>query len=110
MTTVRGYLQMFQMKSIFSDYREQLGTMIEELDRANSIITEFLSLAKNKKIELTLGNLNVQLMCYSPYYKLSAFCSGHKFKLISVIFLRFFMMIKKYGNSYLTWYGTVWKL
>jgi signal transduction histidine kinase len=32
--------------------------MISELDRANSIITEFLTLAKDKKVELKLQSLN----------------------------------------------------
>ena len=58
MTTVRGYLQLFQRRSEFEPYSQQLNTMIEELDRANMIITEFLSLAKNKRITLELGNLN----------------------------------------------------
>lgn len=47
LTTVRGFLQMSR------DNQEVLSPpfielMIEELDRANAIITEFLSLAKNK--------------------------------------------------------------
>ncbi len=58
MTTVRGYLQLFQRRSEFEPYTQQLDTMIEELDRANNIITEFLSLAKNKRITLKTGNLN----------------------------------------------------
>lgn len=48
MTTVRGYLQLFQHDSRFAARHEQIEMMIEELDRANSIITEFLSLAQNK--------------------------------------------------------------
>jgi len=52
MTTVRGYLQLFQTKIKFADYREQYDTMIEELDRANEIITEFLYLYKNKAVEM----------------------------------------------------------
>lgn len=43
MTTVRGYLQMLGTKSEFRSHRTTFETMISELDRANSIITEFLS-------------------------------------------------------------------
>ena len=58
MTTVRGFLQLFKGKKEFSRYNDQLDLMIEELDRANSIITEFLSLGKNRAIELKKQNLN----------------------------------------------------
>lgn len=40
--------------------------MVEELDRANSIITEFLSLAKNKNIDLEKKNLNKILKAILP--------------------------------------------
>lgn len=58
MTTVRGFLQIFREKKEFCNYTEQLDLMVEELDRANSIITEFLSLAKNKSIDLKRSCLN----------------------------------------------------
>jgi len=58
LTVVRGYLQMYQLKNGSDEYSEQFKTMIEELDRANSIISEFLSLSKNKAVELKPNNLN----------------------------------------------------
>jgi PAS domain S-box-containing protein len=58
MTTVRGFLQMLAGKEDSSQYKEFYNLMISELDRANSIITEFLSLAKNKLVELKPYNLN----------------------------------------------------
>ncbi|WP_243153021.1 ATP-binding protein [Sporotomaculum syntrophicum] len=58
MTTVRGFLQMYRNKDSFIKYKETFNLMIDELDRANSIITEFLSLAKNKPVNLTLKNIN----------------------------------------------------
>jgi len=48
MTTVRGYLQMLKGKERLLDFSGQFDLMIEELDRANQIISEFLSLANNK--------------------------------------------------------------
>ena len=56
MTSVRGFLQMF--KDRYAEDKEFMDLMIEELDTANSIITEFLSLAKNKMVDLKLNNLN----------------------------------------------------
>ncbi len=58
MTTVKGFLQLFRAKKEFGNYTEQLDLMVEEIDRANSIITEFLSLAKNKAVDLNRRSLN----------------------------------------------------
>jgi PAS domain S-box-containing protein len=58
MTTVRGYLQLLRENKDYSQEIEYFDLMIEELDRANSIITEFLSLAKNKMVDMKSRNLN----------------------------------------------------
>ncbi|MCR6545666.1 ATP-binding protein [Dehalobacterium formicoaceticum] len=52
MTSVRGFLQLLGAKSEYQNDRQFFDLMIEELDRANSIITEYLSMAKDKKINL----------------------------------------------------------
>ena len=77
LTTVRGYLQMFGMKEIYAEHKEQFHTMIEELDRANSIITEFLSLSKNKYIEIECGNLNDIINVLVPLLQADAFLTDH---------------------------------
>lgn len=77
MTTVRGYLQLFQQKEKFQEYHKQFQLMIEELDRANSIITEFLSLAKNKTVEMAPGNLNEIIHTLFPLLQADAFQMGH---------------------------------
>lgn len=58
MTTVRGYLQHLSLKANLDEYKSQFELMIEELDRANQIITEFLSLAKNKVVSLSPQDIN----------------------------------------------------
>lgn len=58
MTTVSGFLQMLSCKDEFLNYRSYFDIMLEELERANSIIAEFLSLAKNKIMNLQHNNLN----------------------------------------------------
>ena len=57
-TAVRGFLQLLANKE--NDYKknEYYDLMIEELDRANAIITEFLSLAKDRFVELRPISLN----------------------------------------------------
>ncbi|OPX88950.1 MAG: Sporulation kinase E [Pelotomaculum sp. PtaB.Bin104] len=66
MTTVRGFLQIYRSKKHFEQYKEYFNLMIEELDRANSIITEYLSIAKNNAVELKLQNLNLIVEALSP--------------------------------------------
>jgi PAS domain S-box-containing protein len=58
MTVVRGYLQMLQFKEEFASQHQRFETMIGEIDRANAIITEFLSLAKDKPEEMKRQNIN----------------------------------------------------
>ncbi len=58
MTTVRGFLQMLSNKDECADYKEYYLLMIDELDRANSIITQFLSLARSKPSDLQFHSLN----------------------------------------------------
>ncbi|MDD4237902.1 MAG: PAS domain S-box protein [Desulfotomaculaceae bacterium] len=69
MTSVRGFLQIFCGRKEFAPYKEHLDLMIEELDRANSIITEFLSLAKNKVVLQKAQNLNHIVQALSPLIK-----------------------------------------
>ncbi len=58
MTTVRGFLQLLNNKPEFLPHEEYFKLMIDELDRANLIITEFLTLGNNKPLDLQLENLN----------------------------------------------------
>ncbi|MFZ5942847.1 MAG: PAS domain S-box protein [Bacillota bacterium] len=58
LTTIRGFLQLKKMKSTNKNDTEQFDLMIEELDRANEIITEYLSLANNTKSIQQTGNIN----------------------------------------------------
>lgn len=77
LTTVRGYLQFFQNKKETIQYHEQFQTMIDELDRANLIISEFLSLAKNKAVQFNLCNLNAIINKLSPLIQADALHFGH---------------------------------
>ncbi len=76
LTTVRGYLQLFQRKYDNGNYREQLKTMIEELDRANAIISDFLSLAKNKVVNFKCYNLNDVIKSLLPLLQAEAYRTG----------------------------------
>lgn len=75
MTTVRGFLQMMSARPQHAGSNEFFTLMIEELDRANSIITEFLSLSKNQSIELDKQNLNALVEALFPLIQADAFNS-----------------------------------
>ncbi|MHB1419692.1 MAG: PAS domain-containing protein [Bacillota bacterium] len=66
MTTVRGFLQMFEKNEELSKYKDIFILLIDELDRANSIITEYLSLAKNRAGEFRLQDLNQIIKNLAP--------------------------------------------
>ena len=57
LTTVRGFLQLLDSKDKTKHHHEFFELMIQELDRANLIITDFLSLAKEKSADFTLINI-----------------------------------------------------
>ncbi|MDR3543112.1 MAG: ATP-binding protein [Desulfosporosinus sp.] len=73
MTTIRGFLQMLQYKPDLIIYKSYFDLMIEELDRTNLIITDFLSLSKNKPAELKQHCLNKLLANLFPLLQADAF-------------------------------------
>lgn len=72
MTTVRGYLQILRHNKDYIKEIEYFDLMIEELDTANAIITEFIALAKNKMVELKAMNLNAILKNIHPLLQANA--------------------------------------
>lgn len=66
MTTVRGLLQLLGGKAECTKYKDYYDLMITELDRANAIITEFLSLARNNPVKLRKQNLNQVIEAIYP--------------------------------------------
>ncbi|BBB91214.1 MAG TPA: ATP-binding protein [Methylomusa anaerophila] len=72
LTTVRGFLQHMGNKKALDSYKEQFELMISELDRANSIITDFLSLAKNKAMDFKDLDLNKIIAEVTPMLQADA--------------------------------------
>ena len=69
MTTVYGFLQVAKENQISSEIIE---LMLDELNRANSIITEFLNLAKNKVSDKKMQNLNTIIEALFPLIQAEA--------------------------------------
>jgi two-component system, sporulation sensor kinase E len=80
MTTVHGFLQLSKT-NIDSLSIEIVDLMLEELNRANSIITEFLNLAKNKISVKKKQNLNTIIKALSPLIQAEALRSSKQMKL-----------------------------
>ncbi|GAB6171085.1 hypothetical protein JCM15765_05630 [Paradesulfitobacterium aromaticivorans] len=72
LTTVRGFLQMLSVKGECAAYKDYYTLMIEELDRANSIITEFLSLGRNKNEKFEEQDLNGIVKALNPLIEANA--------------------------------------
>ncbi|MEM5594957.1 PAS domain S-box protein [Niallia circulans] len=80
MTTVHGFLQIG--KSNPSNLSlEHMELMIDELDRANKIIKEFLTLAKNKTSDKRLYSLNRIIEIIFPLINAEALLTGKKVNL-----------------------------
>ncbi len=58
MTTVRGFLQLLSKKDECLPFHEYFSLMIDEIDRANSIITEFLSMGNTRSTDMQEQDLN----------------------------------------------------
>jgi PAS domain S-box-containing protein len=81
LTTVRGFLQILDRDVKNTKNHEYYQTMIEELDRANSILTEFLSLTKNKAQLLKPANLNAIITSIYPLLKAKALTDNKNIEL-----------------------------
>ncbi|CAH2714581.1 Sensor histidine kinase RcsC [Neobacillus rhizosphaerae] len=71
MTTVSGFLQVARSNSEGLP-KEIVDLMLEELSRANSIITEFLNLAKNKVSDKKIQDLNTIIEALFPLIQAEA--------------------------------------
>jgi signal transduction histidine kinase len=58
LTTVKGFLQVLAKKSAYAGDRQVIELMISEIDRANDIISQFLSVAKAAPGEAKMADLN----------------------------------------------------
>ena len=65
MTTVRGFLQLLGAKTEFTQHQHIMNLMIEELDRANNIITTYLSLARTS-VTTTPCDLGALVESFAP--------------------------------------------
>lgn len=73
LTTVKGFLQMFGSKSKYEQDKEYMDLMVAEIDRANEIITDFLSLAKANLDNIKPKNINEVISKVLPLLQADAY-------------------------------------
>ncbi|SPF52956.1 Signal transduction histidine kinase, nitrogen specific [Candidatus Desulfosporosinus infrequens] len=78
MTTVRGYLQLLGAKPEFQSHGSTFELLISELDRANSIISEFLSIAKDRERDIYCQNINSVLQHLYPLLETDTYIQNKK--------------------------------
>jgi two-component system, sporulation sensor kinase E len=72
-TTVRGFVQLLSGRQELANIKEYFDIIIEEIDRANSIIAELLTLSRNKALDLKRDNINRCLQKLFPMIQAAAF-------------------------------------
>jgi len=72
MTSVRGFLQMLGNKTEYQSDTAYFDLMIEELDRANAIITEYLGMARDKLVHLQPQSLDMIICALLPMLRSDA--------------------------------------
>lgn len=81
LTTVKGYLQLLKRKADLQSYESRFTTMIDEMDIINRIVTEFITLAKNKTVHREPNELNHLLYTLVPLIEADAAMQGKIVKL-----------------------------
>ena len=77
-TTVRGFLQILYSNEELNQYRDYFDLMIKELDDANHLITEFLSMAKEKESHFAWQDLNSLIQSLYSVFNAEATMKDHK--------------------------------
>ena len=76
MTTIKGFLQLMKQNEDFKKYDDIFNLMIEEVNRVNEIITNFLDLSKEKPNKLEYCNLNDIITTIFPLLETRAIREG----------------------------------
>lgn len=76
--TVRGFLQLLTGKEELAEYKEYCNFLIEELDRASLIMSEFLSLGKNRAPVKKVQSLNKLIQSIVPLLQADQNYAGKK--------------------------------
>lgn len=76
MTTIKGFLQLMTQDESLHNYKGMFRLMIEEVNRVNELITNFLDLAKEKPSKIEYCNLNDIITTLYPLIETRAIKEG----------------------------------
>jgi signal transduction histidine kinase len=79
MAVIRGFVQLLQERSPQSQH-EYYRIIMEELDRTNQIINDFLSLAQNRELKMEFASLNASIQDIVPLLLADANLRGQSLK------------------------------
>ncbi|QPC48235.1 two-component system sensor histidine kinase NtrB [Mangrovibacillus cuniculi] len=82
LTTVKGFLQIMSKDENLSNYDAHLNLMIDEINRINQIIAEFLSLSQNRARNIKDSSLNQIITTMLPLLQTRAVKEG---KIVKVL-------------------------
>lgn len=72
MTVVRGFIQLLNEQQCYRKDKQYFDLMLEELDRANGIISEYLGMARDKIVNLQSQSLNQVVSAIYPMLEADA--------------------------------------
>jgi two-component system, sporulation sensor kinase E len=81
MTVVRGFIQLLNEQQCYRKDKLYFDLMLEELDRANGIISEYLGMARDKIVNLELQNLDQVVSAIYPMLEADANYRGMNIRL-----------------------------
>ncbi|USK71323.1 two-component system sensor histidine kinase NtrB [Peribacillus asahii] len=81
MTTIKGFLQLMENNEELGKYKDIFQLMIDEVNRVNEIITNFLDLSKEKPNKVEYCNLNDIITTIVPLLETRAIREGKYIKL-----------------------------
>lgn len=81
MTTVLGYIQFLSLKRKYKSEKDIFELMMDELNRTNDIIREYLSLSTQKLVDLKKASLNKILQALYPLLEVDGCAKKVKVKL-----------------------------
>ena len=78
LSVARATIQLLQMKDELKSYSKFFSSIVDELDKANGIMTEYLSLATTKQPEIKECNLNDIVSALLPLLRAEALQGCHE--------------------------------
>ncbi|HRW12775.1 MAG TPA: ATP-binding protein [Syntrophomonas sp.] len=77
-TSVRGFLQFLGDHEDLQPYGNYFALMIEELDGANQLMADYLSMAKEKEVRFSWQDLNAVIRTLYPFIAVEAARNNHR--------------------------------